>query len=177
MKKTVNDGVYTVWLVETDWAKRVDLEARVKQLDQDIASMRDAVQKGEYRPQTAVGWSTLNDIRKYIEDLSKQLNQPQLDAKTREYLNKELDKAQKALVEVQAISAYDLAILALEKAKYSRLITEIMKLARPDFEKRELERAEREEALGEFPIEGQLWIKQIERRLARLKLARNWIPG
>jgi hypothetical protein len=177
MKKTVNDGVYTVWLVETDWAKRVDLENRVKQLEDTIAATNAAIGKKEYNAQTAIGWSTSKAIEAYIEDLSKQLNNPQLDAKGREYLSKQLEKAQKALSEVQAISAYDLAILALEKAKYSRLITEVMKLARPDFERRDLERIERDEALADFPIEGALGVKQAERRLNRLRKAREWIPG
>jgi hypothetical protein len=177
MKKTVNDGVYTVWLVETDWAKRVDLEKRVKELEDTIAATNAAVGKKEYTAETAVGWSTAAAIERLIEDLGKQLNNPQLDAKAREALSKQLERAQKALAEVQAVSAYDLAILALEKAKYSRLITEVMKLARPDFERRDLERIDRDEVIADFPIEGDLWIKQQQRRVDRLRKAREWIPG
>ena len=177
MKKTVNDGVYTVWLVETDWAKRVDLEKHVKELEDTIAATNAAVGKKEYTAETAVGWSTAAAIERLIEDLSKQLNNPTLDAKGREALSKQLERARKALAEVQAVSVYDLAILALQKAKYSRLITEVMKLARPDFERRDLERIDRDEVVADFPIEGNLWIKQQQRRVDRLRKAREWIPG
>ena len=54
--------------------------------------------------------------------------------------------------ELQQISAYDLAILALEKAKLTRWVTEPMKLALPDFDRREVVRAEKEECLQEYSI-------------------------
>jgi hypothetical protein len=52
-----------------------------------------------------------------------------------------------------------------------------MKLARPDFERREVERVEREHTLDEYPIEGALWIKPLELKLARVRAARTMIPG
>ena len=52
-----------------------------------------------------------------------------------------------------------------------------MKLARPDFARREVERAEREHTLQEFPIEADLWIKPLEQQLTRLRAARQMISG
>jgi hypothetical protein len=177
MKATVNDGVYTVWVVELDWAKRIDLENRVKALEATIATVQAALAGGEYRAETPIGWVTRKEAEAAIESLSKQLANPTLDQAGRTYLAKQLQNAQKALAEIQAVSAYDLAILALEKAKFDGLITGVMKLARPDFEKRELERAQIEKIIAEYPIETAVSVKQSEAWLARLRKAREWIPG
>ena len=176
MKKTVADGVYTVWLVETGWAKRVDLEAKVKEHAEGLAKTQAALAAGDYQAQLPVGWTTAKQIEKALEDLGKQIGQPNLDAKAREYLAKQIELHRKSLAELQAISAYDLAIRGLEKAKASRLVTEPMKLARPDFERREVVRAEKDETLAEYPIEGALWLKPLELQLERLRVARSWIP-
>jgi hypothetical protein len=177
MKATVSDGIYTAWVVETGWARRIDLENRVKQLEATIATVQAALAKGEYVAETPIGWVGRKAADAAIESLTQQLNNPALEQAARTYLNKQLQKAQKALTEIQAASVYDLAILALEKAKYTRLITDIMKLARPDFEKRDLERAQRQAIIASYPTELALWVKLGEANLARLRSARTWIPG
>ncbi|MBI4872771.1 MAG: hypothetical protein HY814_14535, partial [Candidatus Riflebacteria bacterium] len=111
MKKAVADGVYNAWLVETGWAKRVDLERRVQELDASLAKARDALAKGNYRAQLPVGWATANELNKALEDLGKQLGNPKLDAKAREHLSKQLEEHRKSLAELQAVSAFDLLIL------------------------------------------------------------------
>jgi hypothetical protein len=177
MKTTVSDGVYTVWVVEFGWAKRIDLENKVKELEATIATVQAALARGEYRAETPIGWVTQKEAEAAIESISKQLANPALDQAGRDYLNKQLQKAQKALAEIQTVSAYDLAILALEKAKFEGFVTGVMKLARPDFEKRELERAELEKIIAEYPIETALSVKQAQAWLDRLRKAREWIPG
>jgi hypothetical protein len=176
MKKTVNDGIYSVWIVETGWARRIDLDGRLKSYEETLAQTQEALSKGDYTAQLPVGWTSANGIKKALEDLGKQLEQPNLEPKAREAIVKLIELNQKALTELQSISAYDLAIRALEKAEVSGLITGIMKLARPDFERREVIRTEKEETLGEYPIESAIWIKPLERRLARLRQAKEWIP-
>jgi hypothetical protein len=52
-----------------------------------------------------------------------------------------------------------------------------MKLARPDFEKRDLERAQRQAIIASYPTELALWVKLGEANLDRLRSARTWIPG
>jgi hypothetical protein len=47
----------------------------------------------------------------------------------------------------------------------------------PSGERRDLERIDRDEVIADFHIEGNLWIKQQERRIDRLRKAREWIPG
>ncbi len=177
MKKTVSDGVYSVWIVQTGWAKRVDLEGQVKSYEETLAKTREALAAGDYHAELPVGWATANQIQKALEELGKRLEQPNLDAKAREAIAKQIEAHQKSLTELQAISAYDIAIITLEKLKVASIVTNIMKLARPDFERRELVRTEREETLDEYSIESELWIKPIEQRLARLRQARAWIPG
>jgi hypothetical protein len=177
MKKTVNDGLYTVWIAESGWATRVDLDTKLKSYEETLANTQAALAKGEYQAQLPVGWSTARAIEKALEDLGQQFNKPDLDAKAREYLAQQIEAHRRSLAELQAISAYDLAIQGLEKAKVARWITEVMKLARPDFERRQLVRAEHEQTLSEYPIEGDLWIQPLERKLARLRTARTLIPG
>jgi hypothetical protein len=176
-KKAVSDGIYSAWLVENGWAKRVDLEARVKSLDQTLAKTQDALAKGEYRAQLPVGWSTAKEIERSLESLGKQLGVPHLDAKARERIAKDMEVCRKSLAELQALSARDLALLALERAKVSRWITGLMALARPDLERRELVRSEASDGLDDYSTEATLWIRPLENQLARLKAAKAWIPG
>lgn len=176
-KKAVSDGIYSSWLVENGWAKRVELEARVKSLDQTLAKTQDALAKGEYRAQLPVGWSTAKEIERSLESLGKQLGVPHLDAKARERIAKEMEVCRKSLAELQSLSALDLALLALERAKVSRWITGFMALARPDLERRELVRSEASDGLDDYSTEETLWIRPLENQLARLKAAKAWIPG
>ncbi|HEY9013059.1 MAG TPA: hypothetical protein VIN06_18805 [Devosia sp.] len=177
MKTTVNDGIYTTWVVEMGWTKRIDLENKVKELEATMANVQAALAKGEYVAETPIGWVSRKGAEAAIDNLTKQLNNPALDQAGRTYLADQLKKAQKALTEIQAVSVYDLGILALEKAKYSRLITDILKLARPDFDKRDLERAQRQTIIAGYPTELALWVKLGEANLARLRNARTWLPG
>ena len=177
MKATVNDGLYQFWVVELGWGRRIDLEGKVKALEATIANIQAAAEGGEYRADTPLGWMTRKEAEATLDSVSKQLANPALDQKGREYLAKTMEKAQKALGEIQAISAFDLLINSLEKNKWSTVITGLLKLARPDFEKRDLERAQKETLIAAYPTETAVSIKQAEAWLDRLKAAREWIPG
>jgi len=176
MKKTVNDGIYSVWIVETGYARRIDLEGRVQRYEETLEKTKDAIAKGDYAAHLPVGGMSSNAIKKAMEDLGKQLNQPNLEPKAREAIVKAIELHQKSLTELQSISAYDLAIIAMEKAEVTGLITGVMKLARPDFERREVVRTEKEETLAEYPIDLAIWTKPLELQLARLRQAKAWIP-
>ncbi|MCC6917707.1 MAG: hypothetical protein IT548_00800 [Alphaproteobacteria bacterium] len=177
MKATVNDGLYQFWVVELGWGRRIDLEGKVSALEATIANIQAAAEGGEYRADTPLGWVTRKEAEATLESISKQLANPALDQKGREYLAKMMEKAQKALGEIQAISAFDLLINAMEKNKWSAVITGLLKLARTDFEKRDLERSQKEKLIAEYPAEMAVSIKQAEAWLERLRAAREWIPG
>jgi len=136
------------------------------------------VADGEYRANVVAGWNaTRKELEKYIGDLQTQSANPALDAAARAIIAGKIEKAQTSITELQAISAYDLVILAAEKAKFSKWVTQIMKLAKPDFDRREISRLEREEMLADIPVEAEVWFKLIERQIARLRAARAWIPS
>lgn len=178
MKVAVGDGVYTTYVIEYGWAKRIDLEGKVESLEATLANLQEALGKEELKEETPIGWVSAKEARAAIEQAEKAANDPYASAENRENARKYLEKAQKALGEIKDASAYDILIYAMEKAEVSGIVTGFMKFAKVDFWQRERVRADKEAIVADYPAQGALWIRQAERQVERLKKAKaDWIPG
>ena len=90
-----------------------------------------------------------------------------------------MEKLRKVPTDWQTLSAFDLAIKALEKRGCRRGLALPLKLAKPDFDYRKLVRSERQRRTWRPTSSRDLEqaIKPDELRLQRLRDARKLVPG
>ena len=179
MKLLVGQGLYTIWInaYGAGWLKGEDIDARVKSIEEGIETAAQQVRDSTYTASTLLGWQTRLGLVQAIDTTGKSLQNPDLRPEQREALAQQLDNLRKSLAEWQKISALDLVIKGLEKSRVGAWAALPLKLAKPDFDRRELIRAEQTAHLADFPEELSLALAPHERELARLRAARAWIPG
>ena len=108
--------------------------------------------------------------------LKNALNAPNLGEKTREQINAKLKDLAKALEDLKTTSALDLALRALDKNWWTKVLKVFVTLARPQLEGWELDLMQHEAHQGDYHLDLKTALVPLKQQLFRLKRGMNYIP-
>lgn len=172
-----SDPAWKLWTYYFSWISFKGVQDRLKAIEKGIADVRSSVNAGEYKVYVSYfGWTHRKGLEAARQALNKSLANPKLTAAAREHVQKKLAAVRKGFADIQKMSALDLVIRAMDKAAASKVLSAMLKLARPQLDSKKLQLAQHQAHTNDFKNELTAALKPYEQRLAVLRKGLDYLP-